>query len=308
MQVDAGLDPTSGLLTATFQAIDPGTGLPPTDPTLGFLPPDTAPPAGDGYLTYSVQAKSGLPTGTTINNQAIVYFDSNPAIDTPTWSNTLDNTPPVSQLKPLTKKSAASRIKLKPTGTDVGSGIQDYDIYVSEDGGIFQPLLTHQTAKKDIFIATTGHKYGFFSRARDAAGNLEALKTKAETTVKVVGADLIGSWINVTEKTTAAGKEKIKGSFVVTNQSPTVPTTVGGSVRFYLSADATLDDQDTVIGDDVPFGVLPANGTTTVEMPTLKRPAGSVATGMYIIALIDPAGAVTETDKTNNTVVYGPLP
>ena len=308
VQVDATLDTASGLLTYTFQTLDPATGLPPLDPTPGFLPPDTAPPAGSGFIDYAVQPKSGLATGTVINNQASVFFDNNPVIDTPTWTNTLDNTAPVSTLKKLAKTSATSKLKLKLHGSDAGAGVQDYDVYVSEDGGDFQMLLSHQAGPKAIFTATTGHKYAFFARARDAAGNLEPLKTAAETRVKIVGPDLIGAWNAVNETTTGSGRIKLKGSLSVSNQSPTDATAAGSTVEFYLSADATLDDTDKLIGQGVAFPALSANGSATVKLPTFKLPTGTAATGMYVIAVIDPAGAVVETDKTNNTVVYGPLP
>ena len=104
------------------------------------------------------------------------------------------------------------------------------------------------------------------------------------------------------------GREKLKGSFVVTNQSPTEPTTAGSVVSFYLSDDATLDDQDTLIGESAAFGTLAPGGMATVKLPTFKLPAGIAATGKYVLAVIDPANAVTETDKSNNTVAYGPLP
>jgi hypothetical protein len=39
-----------------------------------------------------------------------------------------------------------------------------------------------------------------------------------------------------------------------------------------------------------------------------KLAKGASASGKYVIAVIDPDHVVKETDKTNNTVVYGPLP
>jgi uncharacterized repeat protein (TIGR01451 family) len=89
VNVQGSLNPATGLLKWTFQALDASTGLPPADPTVGFLPPDTKPPAGDGQVTFSVMPKAGLANGTTISNQATVVFDQNASIQTPTWSNAI---------------------------------------------------------------------------------------------------------------------------------------------------------------------------------------------------------------------------
>ncbi len=60
-----------------------------------------------------------------------------------------------------------------------------------------------------------------FRKRWTARGNIEALKTAAETKTKIVGADLIGAWKgDVTEKTTPAGRDELAGKFKVTNQSP----------------------------------------------------------------------------------------
>jgi len=89
VKVNASLNTSTSTLTWTFQSLDPATNQPPTDPTAGFLPP-----GGEGSVFFTVMPKQGLPTNTQIQNQATVVFDTKPAINTPTWTNTLDNTPP----------------------------------------------------------------------------------------------------------------------------------------------------------------------------------------------------------------------
>ncbi len=42
-----------------------------------------------GYISYQIKSREGLPTGTTVRNTAHIYFDFNPAIVTNTTSNTL---------------------------------------------------------------------------------------------------------------------------------------------------------------------------------------------------------------------------
>ena len=88
VRVQGSLDRSSGVLKWTFDTIDPATGLPPSDPTLGFLPPDTDGAKGQGFVSFTVTPVAGLADGTAISNQASIVFDSNPAIATPTWPTT----------------------------------------------------------------------------------------------------------------------------------------------------------------------------------------------------------------------------
>ena len=311
VNVNATLDPNTGLLTYTFQSLDPATNQPPTDPTAGFLPPDINPPAGDGYMVFTVQPKSGQSTGTVINNQATIIFDANPAIPTSVWTNTLDNDAPTSQVVALPAKEKKAQIPLQLTGNDKGAGVSYFNVYVSEDGGAFEPLVKNSVGSSVTYTGVTGHRYAFFSQAVDLAGNAEPLKTLAEANTKIKGADLVGSWTpNVVEKNTAAGrtKLKLKGTFRVTNQSTGQATTAGSVVRLYLSVDSKLDTDDLVLGTDLPFGVLAPGASVELTLGNVKLPAGTSASGMYVIAVIDPDHKTKETDYTNNTVTAGPLP
>lgn len=87
VQIQGSLDSATGVLKWTFRSIDPSTGLPPADPSVGFLPPDTSPPNGDGSVVFSVMPKKRLPNGAKLKNRAVVVFDSNAPIDTNRWHN-----------------------------------------------------------------------------------------------------------------------------------------------------------------------------------------------------------------------------
>ncbi len=78
VEITASLNPTTGLLTVTFQSIDPNTNLPPTNPLTGFLPPDNGTGIGDGYVGFLIDPKSNLSTGTQIDNVALISFDRSP--------------------------------------------------------------------------------------------------------------------------------------------------------------------------------------------------------------------------------------
>ncbi len=188
VRVNGNFNTSTGLITWRFNTLDPATGLPPDDPQAGFLPPNRTSPEGQGTLFFTVKAKQGLPTGTQIRNKARIVFDTNAPIDTPEWLNTIDNTRPTSRMQALPVNSSYS-IPLSWSGTDVGSGVANYTIYVSEDGGAFVPYLTDTAKTSIVFTALkANHTFSFYSIARDAAGNAEPAKTSAEaiTTVNLV--------------------------------------------------------------------------------------------------------------------------
>jgi RHS repeat-associated protein len=107
IQIDAGIDPTTGTVHWTFVSIDPATGEAPTDALLGFLPPNDAANSGQGHVTYTVRPRAGDTTGTTIANRATIVFDTEVSIDTNLVSNTLDASAPAS----TSTRSRSSSVK-----------------------------------------------------------------------------------------------------------------------------------------------------------------------------------------------------
>ena len=55
---------------------------PAPDALTGFLPPEDGTGRGQGFISYIVEPKTGLPTGATIRNIARITFDANDPIDT----------------------------------------------------------------------------------------------------------------------------------------------------------------------------------------------------------------------------------
>jgi hypothetical protein len=306
VQVSATLNVTTGLLTYTLASLDPATGLPPTDPTAGFLPPDINPPAGEGFVFYTVSPLAALPSGTAITNQASVVFDVNAAILTPIWSNTLDTAIPISKLRKLPKITHSSAITLHLSGSDHGgSGIGAYNLYVSDDGKPYTQALSNVAGKTAVFNGTTGHTYRFFSQAESKVFNLEPLKDAAETTTNVMGPDLIGAFKGAVTFKRVGPEVEFDAHLVVTNQSPTKATNASSMVRFYVSKKANIDGAKPL--GEAAFGVLAPGATETVKLTDAKVLEAAGAKGKYVIAVIDPDNAVTETNKQNNTIIYGPL-
>jgi hypothetical protein len=178
VDINAGLDKTTGIVTWAFTAIDPATGNPVTDPTRGFLPPNDQNGAGQGTVGYSIQPKANSTTGARIDSQASILFDNQSVILTDAVFNTLDGTPPTSQVNALPATSNAN-ITVTWTGSDPnGSGIAAYDIYVSVNGGQYTPWQTNTIATSATYTGQTSSTYSFYSIAKDNIGNIEALPPK----------------------------------------------------------------------------------------------------------------------------------
>ncbi len=187
--VTLDLDQATGVVTVTFQSLDPATMEPPDGINAGFLPVDDAAGDGEGYFTYSVQPKPGLPTGTTISAQASIVFDTNAAILTPTSLNTLDVGNPTSAVAPLPSKVNTPAFTVNWSGHDDsgGSGIAVYNVFVSDNGGAFVPFVTGSTATSSQFQGVAGHTYAFYSVATDNAGNVQPTPAAAQATTSVTG-------------------------------------------------------------------------------------------------------------------------
>jgi RHS repeat-associated protein len=67
LDVTAGINLTTGVVTWTFTSIDPKTGDLPSDIFTGFLPPDKTPPQGEAFVTYTIRPKAALAPATAIN-------------------------------------------------------------------------------------------------------------------------------------------------------------------------------------------------------------------------------------------------
>jgi hypothetical protein len=152
VQIHVSLDPGTGLVTWIFQSIDPTTGLPPTDPTVGFLNPGQS-----VSLFFNVNPTPGLLTGTQITDQGTVVFDANPPQNTNIWLNTIDNTPPTSQVQPLPSGELCPNFNVQWSGNDIGSGIQGFTIYVSDDGAPFAVWLADTSSTSSVFTGQVGH-------------------------------------------------------------------------------------------------------------------------------------------------------
>jgi hypothetical protein len=189
VRISAELDLVSGVLSVYFASIDPATGQLIDDPLGGFLPPNSD-GSGEGAIVFSVMPKTGLASGTLISNRATIVFDDNEAIVTNEWTNTIDGQAPSSQVQPLNANHAAT-FNVQWAGSDAGSAVQDYSVFVSYDGGEWQPWLSNTTATTATFNASAAGDYAFYTIARDVAGNVETAPATPDATTQVKGQFLL---------------------------------------------------------------------------------------------------------------------
>lgn len=272
--VEGSINKTSGLLTWRFRSIDPGTGELPDDPLVGFLPPNRVPPEGDGSVLFTAMPKKELSTGTEIRNQARVFFDMNAPIDTAQWFNTIDNSKPMSNVLPLTASQCESYIQMQWAGTDEGSGIANYTIYVSDDGGPFTIWQQNTTATSGTYTGQLGHTYAFYSLAQDMTGNIEGASANPDATVTL--------------------SEPAPPRFTIVPSAITVHTSQGATACGVFVSDATLGaaaaqgacSDVNITRNGVPSGNIFPVGNTTITY-TATDASDNTAIAMQIVTVTD---------------------
>jgi len=224
VEITAGIDYVTGLVSVVFQSINPLTGLPP-DVLTGFLPPEDETGRGMGHVSYLIQAKDGLPTGTEIRNVAEIRFDVNDVITTDQINPldasegidvrrqalvTLDGGIPDSVVTELPVETDSGKFTVDWTGDDEGSGIAFYDIYVSTDGGQWELWLGKSLDTSMVFDGDPGVSYAFYSIATDFSGNTEIRPVSSDASTTVV-ANIPIQLLNLTITTTVeAGSKEVQ--------------------------------------------------------------------------------------------------
>ncbi|MEJ6486264.1 Calx-beta domain-containing protein [Nostoc punctiforme UO1] len=187
VDVAAGVDVANKEAFWIITTIDPKTGEIPTDPSIGFLPPDNEQGIGDGFVNYTIRPSRNATTATVIDAKATIVFDNEAPIDTPPIFNTLDVGKPSSSVEVLPNLVNNPEFLLKWSGNDDenGSGIASYDVYVSENGGNFTLWLDDTTLTEAPYLGQYGKTYAFYTVAVDNVGNIQTTPTIAQATTQV---------------------------------------------------------------------------------------------------------------------------
>jgi hypothetical protein len=125
---------------------------------------------GHTYGFFSIATdKAGIAQPTPASAQATTQ------VDTAAPTSTV-------QALPAFEKTASFTVTWSGSDNSGGSGLASFTIFVSDNGGSFTPFLTNTTQTSAAFTGQNGHKYGFYSVAKDAAGNMQATPTVAQAT------------------------------------------------------------------------------------------------------------------------------
>jgi dipeptidyl aminopeptidase/acylaminoacyl peptidase len=168
--IEGSLDRATRTVRVRFQGSDPNNF------DLGFLPPNRTPPEGEGSFRFSVKPKADAPSGAQIKNKATIVFPPETPMDTNEHVLTLDKEPPNVRIVTLPTEQALSSFPIRWEGSDDASGIEELQIWVSDNGSPFRLLdilgVGGRAIPQEIpFKGKFGHEYRFYAVGVDKVGN-----------------------------------------------------------------------------------------------------------------------------------------
>ncbi|MEM9826972.1 MAG: CARDB domain-containing protein, partial [Planctomycetota bacterium] len=200
LQVTAGVDATSRVASFLIRAVDPRDGLPPASPAIGLLSPGES--VRVGYFVAANQTAAAgqdeseraiLRTGDVIETTARVTFNDDASLDSDADTVRLDALAPTSSWTVTPISGNRYRVSWTASDDDGGSGVADYSLLVSRDGGTrFRSVLYRTEETEAIYQAGDGETPQFLVRAIDAAGNIEAVAAGIRVPRLVAGINLGG--------------------------------------------------------------------------------------------------------------------
>jgi hypothetical protein len=194
VDLTAGIDVVNREIFWRFRSIDPATGLQPANPLMGMLPvndtakaeQDTIPGKGEGFVNFSLKPVSTALKGDTAFEKATIIFDSEEPILTNHWTNTIDAVAPISKMDMAVVKKDTVHLYWSGQDDNDGSGVRDFDLYVSEGSGPFTLYKKMITATQDFFVGIPGKSYCFYTIGRDNTGNTEPMKNQCGISATLV--------------------------------------------------------------------------------------------------------------------------
>ena len=130
VHISATIDVVNKEAVWQLDSIDPRTGLPPTDPLVGFLPPNNG-TNGQGHVTFSIGLRRSVQSLAKITENASIVFDENPHLDTSTIFHTVDKTPGTVAVNVSTLFGG---VLFNLVTEDVGAGVKSVDLYLIVNG------------------------------------------------------------------------------------------------------------------------------------------------------------------------------
>ncbi len=188
VKIEGNYNPSTGIANLTYHTLNATTLQTPEDPLEGFLPAISASGKEVGWFAYTISLKPGLSTGTVIEDQAFVNFDYTEHLPAPKdapWKNTIDAGAPSSSVSVSLVNGTGMLCTFSGSDDAGGSGIRDYTLYVSDNGGPSQPMLNRVKTSSSTLQGVSGHTYTFYSVASDNVRNTEGAPTSPDSTLTV---------------------------------------------------------------------------------------------------------------------------
>ncbi|MBK6365457.1 MAG: T9SS type A sorting domain-containing protein [Saprospiraceae bacterium] len=177
------IDQNTGIVNWIIRSLDPVTLEDIEDPDIGFLPPNNTDPEGQGSVSFTVQLKGEPRHEEQIFNAASIIFDANAPIFTNNHLTTFDILAPESSVAILPATTQKEKITINWYGTDSGSGLRTYSIYVSTSD-VKDSLWIDNTTETEVeFFGEEGVTYQFYSIASDNAGNIEEIPLEPDAEI-----------------------------------------------------------------------------------------------------------------------------
>ncbi len=185
------------------------------------LPPNADPPEGEGWVKFTIHLKEDLPTGTVIENHAVITFDLNEPISTNNFINILDYEPPVTT--PISLSQAGDKLELVWAASDgTGSGIKKSMVFVSSEEGPYSLAGVCDSSRLYIDILPE-KQYNVYVLSEDNVGNSEAEP-----------ADVLGIITNLDEEEFMPQDYKLFQNY----PNPFNPET---TIRYWLPSDGLVE-------------------------------------------------------------------
>ena len=180
VEIQIFIDPTTKEAVWLLQSIDPLTGLPPSNPLVGFLPPNNG-TNGQGHVTFSVDLKSSVQSLTKVTEKASIVFDENPHIDTSTIFHTVDKT---AGSVSINVSTLFDGVLFNMVTEDVGSGVKSVDLYLIVDGSV--ELIKSDINQSVVIVELTGNVlHTVVGVVTDNVGNSGSVDTSGSVGVYV---------------------------------------------------------------------------------------------------------------------------
>jgi RHS repeat-associated protein len=234
--VTATIDESTGIAKWIFTTIDLATGEIPLDPNMGFLPPNDSTGIGTAFVSYTIRANQNDQTGTVIAAQATVTFSNSPPLTTAPIFNTIDTGSGLtSTVAALPATETTNQFPVTWSGSDAanGSGLANFTIYVSDNGGPYTAWLTNTTLTQATYNGQSGHSYGFYSVAIGNDNNVQATPTQPQATTTVQGGQAASTTTVTSDQPTGSTYgQTVNFTATVSVSGGATPT---GSVQFQVN-------------------------------------------------------------------------